>query len=112
LNENNISNIIGEINSSIEKKIILVYDELQSRENSQHLNNDFLNWLRTDKFWILEFQFINIREIENVLNFVFFRNNFLSIKIENGDSRYIMFKFSEAMTNNLEYFSKLNMSFT
>jgi hypothetical protein len=36
----------------------------------------------------------------------------LPIKIENGDSRYVEFKCSDASKNNFDYFSRLNDMFT
>ncbi|GMO12468.1 MAG: hypothetical protein Ta2E_00450 [Mycoplasmoidaceae bacterium] len=39
-NENNINNIIGRFNSSIENKMLIVCNDLQSIDNAEHLNTD------------------------------------------------------------------------
>jgi hypothetical protein len=41
-NENNINNIIGRFNSSFKNKILVICNELQSIDNSNHLNTDCL----------------------------------------------------------------------
>jgi hypothetical protein len=50
--------------------------------------------------------------IENVSNFIFVPNHYLLIKIENGNRRFIIFKTSNALNNNSEYFDGLNKTFT
>jgi hypothetical protein len=50
--------------------------------------------------------------IEKVSNFIFESNNYLPIKIENGDRRNVIFKTSNEWKNNFEYFDGLNKTFT
>jgi hypothetical protein len=59
-NENNIRNIIGRFNSSIENKILIVCNELQSIDHAKHLNTDCLKSLRTYHFWTIESKIVNI----------------------------------------------------
>jgi hypothetical protein len=40
----------------------------------------------------IESNFVNSRFIENVSNFIVISNNYLPIKIEKGDRRYVIFK--------------------
>jgi hypothetical protein len=54
---------------------------------------------------------VNSRSIENVSNFIFVSNNYLPLKIANGDRQYVIFKTSNACKNNFEYFDKLNKTF-
>jgi hypothetical protein len=111
-NENNINNILGRFNSSFENKILVICNELQSFDNARYLNTDCLKSLITDNICTIESKFVNSRTIDNVSNFIFVSNNYLSIKIENGDRRYVIFKTSTECKNNFEYFDKLNKTFT
>jgi hypothetical protein len=56
------------------------------------LNTDCLKSLITDNICTVESKFVNSRAIENVSNCIFVSNNYLPIKIENGDRRYVIFK--------------------
>jgi hypothetical protein len=68
--------------------------------------------LITDNTFTIESKFVNSRTIDNVSNFIFVSNNFLPIKIENGDRKYVIFTTSNEWKNNFEYFDKLNKKFT
>jgi hypothetical protein len=103
-NENNINNIIGRFTSSFKNKILVIGNELQSIDKAKHLNTDWAKSLITDNICTIESKFVNSRAIENVINFIFVSNNYLSIKIENGDRRYVIFTTSDACKNNVEYF--------
>ncbi|GMO20361.1 MAG: hypothetical protein Ta2E_11570 [Mycoplasmoidaceae bacterium] len=72
--------------------MLIVCNELQSIDNAKHLNTDCLKTLITDKHCTIESKYRNTRTIENVSNFIFVSNNFLPIKIENWDRRYIVLK--------------------
>jgi putative DNA primase/helicase len=111
-NENNINNIIGRFNSSFENKILVICKELQSLDNAKHLNTDCLKSLITDNTCTIESKFVNSRTIDNVSNFIFVSNNYLPIKIENGDRRYVIFKTSNECKNNFEYFDGFYKTFT
>jgi hypothetical protein len=110
-NENSIGNIIGRFNSSIENKILIVCNELQSIDNAKHLNTDCLKSLITDHFCTIESKFVNTRSINNISSFIFVSNNRLPIKIESGDHRYLVFKCSDDAKGNFDYFAKLNWLF-
>jgi hypothetical protein len=75
------------------------------------LNTDCLKSLITDNTCTIESTFVNSRVIDNVSNFIFVSNNFLPIKIENGDRRYVIFKTSHECKNNFEYFDGLYKMF-
>jgi hypothetical protein len=64
-----------------------------------------------DRFCTIESKFVNIRRINNVSRFIFVSNHRRPIKIENGDERYLMLKFSDDATGNFSYFTKLNNQF-
>jgi hypothetical protein len=64
--------------------------------------------LITDYISTIESKFVNARAIENVSNFIFVSNNYLPVKIENGDPRHAIFKTSDSCKNNFEYFDGLN----
>jgi hypothetical protein len=91
---------------------LVICNELQSLDNAKHLNTDCLKSLITDNICTIESKFVNIGTIDNVSNFIFVSNNYLPIKIENGDRRYVIFKTSNESKNNFEYFDKLNKTFT
>jgi hypothetical protein len=67
--------------------------------------------LITDNFCTIQSKFVNSRAIENVSNFIFVSNNYLPIKNEYGDRRYVIFKTSNACKNNFEYCDGLNKTF-
>jgi hypothetical protein len=110
-NENNISNIIGRFNSSIENTILIVCNELQSIDSAKHLSTDCLQSLITDRFCTIESKFVNIRSLNNVSNFIFASNNHLPIKIENGDRKYLILKYSNNINANFSYFDDLSSRF-
>jgi hypothetical protein len=62
-NKNKINNIMGRFNSSIENKIPIVCNELQSIDNAKHLNIDCLKSLITDRFCTIESKFFNNQSI-------------------------------------------------
>jgi hypothetical protein len=72
-------------------KILVICNELQSLDNAKHLNTDCLKSLITDNKCTIESKFLNSRTIDNVSKFIFVFNNYLPIKIENGDRQYIIF---------------------
>jgi hypothetical protein len=111
-NENNLNKTIGRFNSSFENKILVICNELQSIDNAMHLNTDCLKSLITDNTCTIESKFVNSRTIDNISIFIFGSNNYLPIKIENGDRRYVIFKTSNACKNNFEYLVGLNKTFT
>ncbi|GMO12758.1 MAG: hypothetical protein Ta2E_01360 [Mycoplasmoidaceae bacterium] len=92
--------------------MLIVCHELQSIDNAKHLNTDYLKTLITDKHYTRESKYLNTRSIENISNSILVSNNFLPIKIENGDWRNVILKCSETFKNNFEYFEKLNDTFT
>jgi putative DNA primase/helicase len=103
-NENTINKIIGRFNSSFENKILVICNELQSLDKAKHLNTYCLKSLITDSPCTIESKFVNSPAIESVSNFIFVSNNYLHIKIENGDRRYVIFKTNDSCKNNFEYF--------
>jgi hypothetical protein len=68
--------------------------------------------LITDNTCTIEFKFVNSRTFHNLSNFIFVSNNYLPIKIDNGDRRYVIFKTSNESKTNFEYFDALNKTFT
>jgi hypothetical protein len=67
--------------------------------------------LITDNTCTIESKFVNSRNIDNISNFIFISNNYLPIKIENGDRRYVLWKTSNECKNNFEYFDGLHKTF-
>jgi hypothetical protein len=61
-NENNISNIIDRFNGSIDNKILIVRNELQSIENIKYVNPNYLKSLITDRFCTIEFKIFQHRK--------------------------------------------------
>jgi hypothetical protein len=107
-NENNIRNIISRFNSSIENKILIAFNELQSIDNAKHLNTDCHELLLTDRLCIVDSKYVNISGKKDVSNFIFVRNNHLCTRIENGDRKYRILKFSDKTKRNISYFADLN----
>lgn len=106
-NENKIENIAGRFNSSIENKVLIIANELQSIENVRYLNSDALKSVITEKRITYDAKNINVREGENVANFIFVSNNNLPLKLEKGDRRYAVSHCSVEMKDRSDYFEPL-----
>jgi hypothetical protein len=85
---------------------------LQSIDNANDLNADCLKSLITENTCTIESKFVKSRAIENVSNFIFVSNNYLPIKVENGDRPYVIFKTRNVCKKNFVYFDGLNKTFT
>ena len=111
-NENKIENIVGRFNLSLENKVLVICNELQSIENARYLNSDALKSIITERTIRYDTKHVKVRDGENVANLILVSNNILPIKIENGDRRYVVVNCSEKMKGNTEYFDTLFESFT
>ena len=111
-NENKIENIVGRFNSSIENKVLIVCNELQSIENARYLNSDALKSIITERNIRYDTKHVKVRDGENVANLIFVSNNILPLKIDNGDRRYVVINCSDASKGKDEYFDYLAKSFT
>jgi phage/plasmid-associated DNA primase len=110
-NENILRNNINRFNSSIENMILIVCNEFQSIDNANYLNTNCLKSLIADRFCMIESKFVNFRTINSVSNFIFVSNNHFTIKIENNDRRYLVFKCKDNVKGNLGFFANLNNQF-
>jgi hypothetical protein len=81
-NETNNSNILGRHNSSIGNEILIVFNKHQSIDNKKYLNGNCLKSLLTDRFCTIESQFVNIRSINSISNFIYLSKKHLHAKIE------------------------------
>jgi len=111
-NETKIDNIIGRFNTSLENNVLVVCNELQSVENVRYLNSDALKSLITEKTIRYDSKYVNVRDGENVSNFIFVSNNIIPLRIETGDRRYVVTHCSNEVKGNNEYFDKLHSTFT
>ena len=106
-NVTKIEDICGKFNSTIENKVLIVCNEMQSVENARYLNADSLKSIITENTVMYESKYLNSRRGENVSNFIFLSNHDLPIKIEDADRRYVCLKASPKYRQNFNYFGKL-----
>jgi hypothetical protein len=111
-NENKIENVVGRFNCSLENKVLVICNELQSVENARYLNSDALKSIITEKKIRYDTKHLKVREGENVANFIFISNNILPLRIDNSDRRYLVINCSDEMKGNEEYFASLKATFT
>jgi hypothetical protein len=100
------------LNNSFENKILVICNELQSLDNATHVNIDCFKNLIIYNTYTIESKFVNARTINKLANFIFDSNNYLPLKIENGNRRYVIFKTNDVYKNKFEYFYSLNKTFT
>ena len=107
-NVTKVEDICGKFNGSIENKVLVVCNEMQSVENSRYINADALKSVITEKTMMYENKYVNSRLGENVCNLMFLSNHDLPIKIEDADRRYVCLKVSSKYRQDFNYFGKLN----
>lgn len=104
---NDIDQIIGRFNSSIENKLLTVCDEVQNYGGA-HKSNDKLKSIITQNMQLIERKGVDIQKISDYNNYIFLTNNDWPIKIENGDRRYLALELDNKYANNKEYFTELS----
>ena len=110
-NITNLDSVVGKFNAAIENMKLIVCNELSSVETNKFLNHDILKSIITEKETNINQKNMPVRKIENVVNLIMVSNNFDSVKIEQGDRRYVVIEVSDKYKGDHEYFDKLCGSF-
>ena len=106
-NLTNIDNIVGKFNASIENKMLIICNELSSAESNKYLNSDALKSVITENTVDINQKNMPVRTTENVCNLILVSNDFIPIKIEQGDRRYVVTEVSDKYKGNFDYFEQL-----
>ena len=106
-NLTNIDNIVGKFNASIENKTLIVCNELSSAESNKYLNSDALKSVITENTIDINQKNMPVRTAENVCNLILVSNDFIPIKIEQGDRRYVVTEVSDKYKGDFDYFEQL-----
>ena len=110
-NITNLDSVVGKFNAAIENMKLIVCNELSSVETNKFLNHDILKSIITEKETNINQKNMPVRKIENVVNLIMVSNNFDSVKIEQGDRRYVVIEVSDKYKGDHDYFDKLCGSF-
>ena len=102
-----INNILGRFNSVLKNKLFVCIKELATLREEFHKTFDKFKSLITDSTISIEQKGLDIITLENISNFIICTNNDFSVKIEDSDRRYSVFKCSDKYKGNFEYFNKL-----
>lgn len=106
-NVSRIESIVGRFNSAIENKKLIVCNEMSSTEMNTVNIFDRLKAMITEPTIDIEVKGIDVRNAQNVSNYIFLSNNFNPIKITSGDRRYFIITPSEEVVGNRAYFNEL-----
>ncbi len=100
--------IVGQFNTVIENKKLIVVNELQSVDTGKPVNFDTLKSVITDKTININRKGHDLREVENVANFIFVTNNLVPVKITANDRRYMIQQVSNSRIGDFNYFHRLD----
>ena len=106
-NVSRIESIVGRFNSIIENKKLIVCNEMSSTEMNTINIFDRLKAMITQPTIEIEVKGIDVREVQNVTNYIFLSNNFNPIKVSSGDRRYFILTPSEEVIGDRQYFRTL-----
>ena len=102
-----INQALGKFNIIMKNKLFVCIKEMATLKEEYHKMFDKFKSLITDSTINLEQKGIDIITLNNIANYIITTNNDFSIKIEESDRRYAVFKCSEKYINNREYFNAL-----
>ncbi|BAU80348.1 highly derived D5-like helicase-primase [Tokyovirus A1] len=91
-----IERVVHRFNSVLDKKLLVVLDEMnQVDAGAYHKSFDVIKHLITEKTVQIERKGVETTEEESFVNFLLTTNNTFSVKIEQSDRRYAMFRCSD-----------------
>ncbi|KAA6368808.1 MAG: hypothetical protein EZS28_035665 [Streblomastix strix] len=109
-NITDIEEITGNFNDVIEKKSLIVLNELKNFTEQRALNSNALKSIITDDVQRINENFVARRDSQNVSNLIFISNNYCPVKIEATDRRYLVCQTPDAHRHNFEHFSKIHQA--
>ena len=107
----NINHIVGNFNTAIEDKKLIVCNELSSADTNKYLNSDTLKAVITERKVNIEAKGVDARLRENVVNLILVSNHFGPIKITANDRRYLIIETSNKRCKDFQYFKTLTAGF-
>lgn len=75
--------------------MLIICNELSSADSNKYLNSDALKSVITENTIDINQKNIPVRTAENVCNLILVSNDFIPIKIEQGDRRYVVTEVSD-----------------
>ena len=111
-NLTNINHIVGNFNTALEDKKLIVCNELSSADTNKYLNSDTLKAVITERKVNIEAKGVDARLRENVVNLILVSNHFGPIKITANDRRYLILETSNKRCKDFQYFKALTAGFT
>lgn len=100
--------VIGRF-SMVNNKLMVIMDETSGKDS--FMNSDKIKNIITAEQIAWERKGIDGVHINNCGRYLFFSNNFTPVKIEQSDRRYVVFKCTNEVQNNEEYFRALLKDF-
>lgn len=91
-----MKSICGDFNSIIDKKTLILCNEVKNVDNSKYYDDDKLKGLITDAKTDIEYKCENSDVHHIYANFIFVSNNNTPIKVTDKDRRYVVLKPSSA----------------
>lgn len=103
---NDIEQLVGRFNCTIENKILTICDEIQNYGGA-YKSNDKLKSLITQGKQLIERKGIDAQPVNDFNNYIFLTNNDWPIKIEASDRRYVAIEPSNHRIGDDDYFNNL-----
>ncbi|AHC55080.1 highly derived D5-like helicase-primase [Tunisvirus fontaine2] len=103
-----IERVVHRFNSILDKKLLVILDEMnQVDAGAYHKSFDVIKHLITEKTVQIERKGVETTEEESFVNFLLTTNNTFSVKVEQSDRRYAMFRCSDKRAKDFDYFRGL-----
>lgn len=106
-NINDINELVGNFNSVVENKMLLVLNELKNTGDERFANLEQLKSIITDKTIRINEKNQPRRTAENVANIIFVSNNPRPVNLTVNDRRFCVIECSSEKVGDREYFSNL-----
>ena len=101
----NLEELFADHNSALENRLFCVVDEMNAREGFKHSDRIKAEITATSR-WINK-KNVPQYEIQNFIRYIFFTNNFLTLKIEPTDRRVFMFQAGNGLAGDSEFWREL-----
>lgn len=108
---NEINQLLGQFNSKLMNKILILCDEV-ANFGGAIANNNKLKGLITEESQSIQLKFKEPMDIKSCCRFVFLTNNEWPVKVESKDRRYFCLETDSRFIGNSDYFKNLTNNFT
>ena len=107
-NVNDINEIVGQFNSVLDGKKLIVCNEMKNVGESKYANFDGLKSVITDNVIRINEKGIPRYDAENVVNLILVSNNDYPVKIEKTDRRYVVCNINGKYRGDLKYWCEFS----